>query len=57
MPDDMDFDAGRIVIGMSLEACGAELAELVVAVANGGSTAPERTGTELFAIQTVGSAF
>lgn len=57
MPDDMDFDAGRIVNGMGLEACGAELAERVVAVANGGSTAPERTRTELFAIQTVGSAF
>lgn len=57
MPDDMDFDAGRIVSGMSLEACGSELAETVVAVASGEPTAPERTGTELFAIHTVGSAF
>jgi altronate dehydratase large subunit len=57
MPDDMDFDAGRIVDGMSLEDCGAELVELVKAVASGESTAPERTGTELFAIQTVGQAF
>jgi altronate dehydratase large subunit len=57
MPDDMDFDAGRIVGGMSLEDCGAELAELVAAVASGRAAAPERTGTELFAIHTVGSAF
>jgi altronate dehydratase large subunit len=57
MPDDMDFDAGRILNGMSLQDCGAELVELVKAVASGESTAPERTGTELFAIQTVGPAF
>jgi altronate dehydratase large subunit len=57
MPDDMDFDTGRIVDGMSLKDCGAELVELVKAVASGKSTAPERTGTELFAIETVGPAF
>lgn len=32
MPEDMDFDAGRIASGMSLERCGAEL---VVSVASG----------------------
>jgi len=57
MPDDMDFDAGRIVDGMSLPDCGAELVEFVKAVASGESTAPERTGTNLFAIHTVGQAF
>jgi altronate dehydratase large subunit len=57
MPDDMDFDAGRVAGGLSLEECGAELVELVKAVANGASTAPERTGTELFSIHTVGPAF
>ena len=57
MPDDMDFDAGRIVGGMSLQDCGAELVELVKAVASGEPTAPERTGTEIFAIHTLGPAF
>ena len=42
---------------MSLEACGAELIELVKRVASGARTAPERTETELFAIHTVGPAF
>lgn len=57
MPDDMDFDAGRIVAGMGLEECGTELVELVKRVAGGEPTAPERTETELFAIHTVGPAF
>ncbi len=57
MTDDMDFDAGRIAAGLSLEECGAELIELVKDVAGGTPTAPERTGTDLFAIQTVGPAF
>lgn len=57
MPDDMDFDAGRIVEGVGLAECGADLIELVKGVASGRPTAPERTGTELFAIHTVGPAF
>jgi len=57
MSDDMDFDAGRIAEGMNLEECGAGLVELVKRVASGELTAPERTGTELFAIHTVGPAF
>ncbi len=57
MPEDMDFDAGRIVGGMSLEECGDDLVELVKRVAGGEPTAPERTETELFAIHTVGPAF
>jgi altronate dehydratase large subunit len=57
MPDDMDFNAGRIVEGMSLQDCGSELVEYVKAVASGNPTAPENTGTEIFAIHTVGQAF
>jgi altronate dehydratase large subunit len=57
MPDDMDFDAGRITKGMGIEECGAELVELVKDVAGGRSTAPERTRTELFAIHTVAPPF
>jgi altronate dehydratase large subunit len=57
MPEDMDFDAGRIVGGMALEQCGDDLVELVKRVASGQPTAPERTETELFAIHTVGPAF
>jgi altronate dehydratase large subunit len=57
MPDDMDFDAGRMMTGMSLEDCGNDLVETVKGVANGEQTAPERTQTELFAIHTVGPAF
>lgn len=57
MQDDMDFDAGRVMRGMTLDAAGAELVELVKEVANGRPTAPEKTRTELFAIHTVGPAF
>jgi altronate dehydratase large subunit len=57
MSDDMDFDAGRIARGTSVANCGAELVELVKAVANGRPSAPERTGTEIFAIHTVAAAF
>jgi altronate dehydratase large subunit len=57
MPDDMDFDAGRIIGGMSLEECGNDLVEMVKRVASGEQTAPERTETELFAIHTLGPAF
>ena len=57
MPDDIDFDAGRVVDGMTLEACGAELSELVKEVASGKETAAELTKTDLFAIRTVGEPF
>lgn len=57
MPDDMDFDAGRVMRGMTLDSAGAELVELVKEVANGRPTAPEKTRTELFSIHTVGPAF
>jgi altronate dehydratase large subunit len=53
------MQGGSVILSELTEFIGTEpmLAELVVAVASGGSTAPERTGTELFAIHTVGSAF
>ena len=57
MRDDMDFDAGRILEGLSITDCGSELVELVKEVASGLATAPELTNTELFAIHTVGPAF
>ncbi len=57
MPDDMDFNAGRVAEGLSLDECGAELVEFIKAVASGEPTAPERTKTELFSIHTVGPAF
>jgi altronate dehydratase len=53
----MDFDAGRIIGGMSLEDCGQDLVEMVKRVASGEQTASERTETELFAIHTSGPAF
>lgn len=57
MPDDMDFDAGPVMAGMSIEQCGAELVGLVAEVANGKPTAAELTRTDLFSIHTVGEAF
>jgi len=57
MPDDMDFDAGRVMAGMSLDAAGEELAGLVGEVVAGKRTCPERNQTELFAIHTTGGAF
>jgi altronate dehydratase large subunit len=57
MPEDMDFDAGRIIGGMSLEECGNDLVEMVKRVASGEQTAPEETETDLFAIHTSGPAF
>jgi hypothetical protein len=57
MPDDMDFDAGRAVAGRSLDELGADLRDLVVAVANGRVTKPELTRTELFAINSTSEPF
>ncbi len=57
MSDDMDFNAGQVVGGRSIADVGAELIALVVDVASGRSTCPERTRTELFAIHTTSSAF
>ncbi len=44
MREDMDFDAGRILEGMSLEACGRELFEEIIAVASGQKTKSEAQG-------------
>lgn len=57
MADDMDFDAGRVVQGMTIAEVGAELVELVAQVASGRPTKSELTRTELFSIHTIGSAF
>lgn len=57
MRDDMDFDAGRVMAGMSIAECGAELVGLVGKVADGKPTAAELNNSDLFAIHTVGEAF
>jgi altronate hydrolase len=45
MTDDIDFNAGRLLSGdRTLDELGAELAQLVVNVASGGLTKPERLG-------------
>jgi altronate dehydratase large subunit len=45
MEEDMDFDAGRILAGeLSLQQAGHELAELIVRVARGESSKPEKLG-------------
>jgi altronate dehydratase large subunit len=56
MPDDIDYDAGPVVRGMSLEDCAAGLIDTLGAVANGKPTAAELTRTDLFAIHTTGPA-
>jgi altronate hydrolase len=44
MIDDMDFDAGRILTGESLQQVGKELFEEVIAVASGQQTKSEAQG-------------
>jgi altronate hydrolase len=45
MPDDIDFDAGRLLSGQRmLDELGDELLEMVVEVARGAATKPERLG-------------
>jgi len=57
MPDDMDFDAGRVMGGPGVDEVGAELIDLVVDVANGKPTRAELNRSEMFAIHTMGAAF
>lgn len=57
MPDDMDFDAGQVIAGRHLDDVAEDLRSLVVEVANGRETCPERNRTRLYAIQTSGPAF
>lgn len=45
MPGDIDFDAGRVLAGSSLELLAAELFELVIAVASGQPSKSEAQGT------------
>ena len=45
MPEDMDFDAGRVLVGeLTLAQAGRELAELVTRVAAGEPSKPEQLG-------------
>ena len=44
MQDDMDFNAGRILAGESVEDAGRELFEIIIAVASGEQTKSERQG-------------
>lgn len=44
MPDDMDFDAGRVLVGDSVEATGEALFEHALRVASGETTCSERLG-------------
>jgi altronate hydrolase len=45
MEEDMDFDAGRVLSGeITMQQAGRELAELVVRVAEGEPSKPERLG-------------
>ncbi len=57
MPDDMDFNAGRVVDGMTIQESGAELTDTVKDVANGKQTKAEINRSDLLAIHTVGPAF
>jgi altronate dehydratase large subunit len=57
MPDDMDFDAGRVLGGGGVDEVGAELIDLVVEVSNGKPTCAELNRSEMFAIHTMGAAF
>jgi altronate dehydratase large subunit len=57
MPDDMDFNAGRVVDGITIQEFGAELTDAVKDVANGKQTKAEINLSDLLAIHTVGSAF
>jgi altronate hydrolase len=56
MPEDMDFDAGVVLSGASLEAVGADLFDRILAVASGESTKSEALdlGDEEFVPWTVG---
>jgi altronate hydrolase len=56
MPEDMDFDAGVVLSGASIETVGAELFDLILAVASGEPTKSEAQdlGDEEFVPWTVG---
>ncbi len=54
MRDDMDFDAGGLLVGARLEELGARIADETAAVVNGKLTAAERGGHGVFAIERLG---
>ena len=57
MPDDMDFDAGVVMAGRSLEDVSVDLRGLMLEVADGRHTCAERNRSEMFAINSVGPPF
>jgi len=54
LPDDIDFDAGRVLAGESLEELAEELLAFCVRVASGEKTATERLGQRQFQVWTAG---
>ena len=54
LPDDIDFDAGRLLTGDSLEQLAEELLAHCIRVASGELTATERSGQRQFQIWTAG---
>jgi len=57
MPDDMDFNAGRVAEGATLDDLGEELLDLVTRVASGEETSAEINKQEMLAIHSVGKVF
>lgn len=54
LPDDIDFDAGRLLAGESVEELESELLSYCIRVASGEKTATERQGQRQFQIWTAG---
>jgi altronate dehydratase large subunit len=57
MKDDMDFNAGSLVEGQSLEDLRAEMIDLMIRVINGERTKAEENGMEVFTFMTVHPPF
>jgi altronate dehydratase large subunit len=57
MKDDMDFNAGSLVEGRSLEDLRAEMIDLMIRVINGEKTRAEENGMEVFTFMTVHPPF
>jgi altronate dehydratase large subunit len=57
MKDDMDFNAGSLVEGRSLDDLRAEMIDLMIRVINGEKTKAEENGMEVFTFMTVHPSF
>jgi altronate dehydratase large subunit len=57
MENDMDLNAGQVLEGKTINEMGEELADLVVAIANGDQTCAEVNKQEMLAIHTTTMAF